>query len=146
MIGIAATAQRCDQYADASRRLSELLGEWARTDTHPPATAMFAAHCHHLAWHVTLFHERRPVSPVEVPAADWQPIDSALAAAVLADTTSDRVRCYDAVAAQLASAYEHHLAAIDARVDGPTARVLTLALRDLYTDRAEAATLAAALD
>ncbi len=147
MTGIVALAQRCSQYGDASQRLGELLGEWARADSHPAAAAMFAAHCHHLTWHATLFADRRPVSPADVAAPGaWAPFEAALAAAAEAGSTAARVRAaYDGVATLLVAAYQQHLAATDPRVDGPTARVLTLALRDLDADLLEAAALASTL-
>ena len=143
MSTIVATAQRCAQYGDASRRLSELLGEWARTDTHPAAAAMFAAHCHHLTWHVSLFADRMPSVPATTPPAEPDAaLDAALTAAATASTTAARLTAvYEVAFGLLIDAYEHHLAEIDPRVDGPTARVLTLALRDLHADRQEAMAL-----
>lgn len=144
--GIEDTARRFGQYRWAELQLFELLGEWARAaDSSPEAVAMFAAHCHHHAWHAELFAGRLPaVAGLDAPTAT-APLSALvplLDAARAAEGTASRLRAvYHDVLPALAAEYERHLMVTDPRIDGPTARALTLVLRDLADDREEGATM-----
>lgn len=146
MHGIVETAQRFDQYCWAELRMFELLGEWACAGNEDAAAAvMFAAHSHHHAWHAELFAGRIPaLDGHDAPAGTAAlprlvPLVEAARAAV---GTRDRLAAvYDVALPALAAEYEEHLANTDPRVDGPTARALTLVLRDLAADRLDAAAL-----
>jgi hypothetical protein len=143
--GIVETAQRFGQYRWAELQMFELLGEWARSGEDAAAAKMFAAHSHHHAWHADVFAGRIPaIEGLDAPDAtavlpQLVPLVEAARAAV--GTRARLTGVYDVVLPALASEYEQHLANTDPRVDGPTARALTLVLRDLAADRLDAAAL-----
>ncbi len=142
--GIVETAHRFGRYRWAELQLFELLGEWARTDD-PQVAAMYAAHSHHHAWHAELFAGRiAAIDGLETQEASSPPPEMAplVEAARAAEGTGTRLTAvYDELLPALAAEYERHLEGTDPRVDGPTARVLTLALRDIADHRSEAAAL-----
>lgn len=123
-------------------QLFELLGAWAADATLTPEAHLrpvFAAHCHHHAWHAELIAARLPEIDELATQALTVPADAALqqlvAQARAATTTADRVAAvYGEIRPRLLAEVTAHLQAIDPRTDGPTARVLTLVARDLQAD------------
>ena len=117
-------------------QLFELLGGWAADTPEAHLRQVFAAHCHHHAWHAQLIADRLPkideldTETLTVPAD--ASVQQMVAQARAAATTADRVALvYGTIHPRLISELAAHLHAVDPRTDGPTARVLTLVLRDL---------------
>lgn len=144
-LGITATAVAFGQYRWAAQRLAEMLGTWATEHPEPHTSALLATHGHQHAQHAAAFAARVPrvggldVDGVTTPQAE---VASLLTRALsAADTAAFMGTIYGEVLPTLASLYRRHLDATDPRVDGPTARVLTLAERDLADQRAAAAAL-----
>ena len=121
-----------------SGQLFELLGGWVTTTPEAALQPVLAAVCHHHAWHAELFAARLPeiaemdTDSLSVPAdaAVQRLVDAARAAA----TTADRLHAAHALHERLLADLTAHLQQVDPRVDGPTTRVLTLALRDVRDD------------
>lgn len=127
-------------------RLASLVGGWARDDREPSAAALFAQHCPQFAWHADLWAERLPSQPSTSldatidagPSTAGEPcrfdeslIHSVDTLAVANDTIERLVGVYQLVLPRLVATCESLRATIDPRVDGPTARVLDLVVRDL---------------
>lgn len=125
--------------ADVGRRIAletmlfEELGRLARDNSLPARSRrVLATWCHRHAWHAELWRERLPVIPHrEVPGPrDLESVESARAS-----ITSDASALVDAVLPAMLS--EHvgvHRDAVDARLDGPTARILSLVAADLTAE------------
>jgi len=123
-------------------QLFELLGRWATDATLTPEAhlrPLFAAHCHHHAWHAELIAARLPeidelaTDALTVPA-DAE-VEQLVAQARAATSTTELVAAvYGAIHPRLLADVTAHLQAIDPRTDGPTTRVLTLVARDLQAD------------
>ncbi len=140
--GITATAVAFGQYRWAAQQLAEMLGKWATEHPQPHTSALLATHGHQHAEHAATFAARVPcvggldVDRVTAPLAEVAHLlDRARSAA---DTAAFLRSVYGEVLPALEDVYRRHLAATDPRVDGPTARVLTLAERDLADQQAAA--------
>jgi hypothetical protein len=140
--GIIFTAVAFGQYRWAAQQLSEMLGKWATEHPEPHTSALLATHGHQHAEHASAFAARVPwvgglaVDDVTAPLAE---VAHLLARARSAGDTAAFVhRVYEEALPALEGVYRRHLAATDPRVDGPTARVLTLAARDLAEQQAAA--------
>lgn len=143
MTGLDVTARSFAAHRCAELALSELLGQWATDpETNPLAAPTLAALCHHHAWHGELFAARIPsVAQVDDVVAPGE-IHELLAQARSSASLHDRLAVvHGRVLPALIEGYERQRATIDPRVDGPSARVLTLVLRDLTDDRDELAEL-----
>lgn len=142
MLDLLENARRLGHQRWLHLQLFELLGGWATDTTLTPEAhlqPMFAAHCHHHAWHAELIAARLPELDEVDTAALTVPADAEvqqlLATARAAAGTAERLACvYEAIYPLLTADVTAHLQEIDPRTDGPTARVLTLVLRDLQAD------------
>lgn len=143
--GVTATAHRFGQYRWAALQLFEVLGTWATNHPTPHTSALLATHSHQHGRHAAAFAARVPcVGGLDAATvtAPWPELVALLDLARSApDTATLMNTVYGEVLPTLAAAYEHHLAAIDPRVDGPTAHVLAVVLRDLSDQRVAAAAL-----
>lgn len=120
-------------------QLFEVLAGWATDTPEAHLQPMFAAHCHHHAWHADLIAARLPEIDEVDTAALTVPADAEaqqlVASARATATTAERLACvYGAIYQRLSADVTAHLQATDPRVDGPTTRVLTLITRDLIED------------
>ena len=99
------------------------------------AASLFAAHCPLFAWHAELWSDRAPAQQAESLDErcrfDESLIHSVDTMAVAADTIERLVSLYQLVLPRLLATCTTLRASIDARIDGPTARVLDLVVRDL---------------
>jgi hypothetical protein len=146
------TRDTIDDLADRVRRwialeglLFETLGAWARAVPEPTVKRTLATWCHRHAWHVELWRSRVPVIPArdaesverdsdsDDVSAWLEPLHRVLADPDTAATTTDvkLAILVDPVLASVRSALDEHRAAIDRRLDGPTARILDLVEADI---------------
>lgn len=140
--------RRVDRWIAIEDLLFTTLGRWAVDVPEPAVKRALATWCHRHAWHASLWRERRPTHDgagrpdvVENDGDDWlTPLRSTLSA----DGVIDRAATADKLAAivevllpALDDAAADHAAAIDERLDGPTARVLTLVATDLAAERVD---------
>ncbi len=116
-------------------RLFEILGRFATDEADPVVATMFGTHGHQHAWHAELWRDRIPAIPgvdvVAVPMAPGEATASAFDTVATTTGTAERLAAvYRLLLPRLMSLYERWRAELDPRLDGPTVRVLTLALRD----------------
>jgi hypothetical protein len=142
-------AARVQRWIALDELLFETLGQWVRTVPEPITKRVFATWCNRLAGHAELWRGRLPTYQGRVGAdelaarrvaetAAWiEPVRRALAGAGAGDTASKVAALRDATLPSLAAAVDEHRAAIDAPLDGPTARILDLIAADLAAFRAE---------
>ena len=136
------TARRAGHYKWTEMRLFEVLGGWIATVPELDAKMVLSAHCHHHAWHAELWHHRLPAlremdgERLTVAANDEMvAFMAALAGPDAPDQTIEKlVGVYRVLIPHLVAAYTHHLDHTSAATDGPTIRVLRLALRDEMED------------
>jgi hypothetical protein len=137
-------AARASRWIALEDLLFETLGAWARTVTEPDVKRLFATWCHRHAWHAELWRTRMPFIPARTDGPDhtadvaaWiAPLQRVLADPDLVTTTATRLAIIaDPVLGALESALDEHRAAIDERLDGPTARILELVRADLDAER-----------
>lgn len=141
-LGIRATATRIGHYRWIEQRLFEMLGAWATSVPEASVALRLGVHCHLHAQHADLWLDRLPalrdVTPEQVTvASDGAVADVVAAVAASTDTVERLVGVYRVLVPHLAAAYRDHLDHTNSLTDGPTARVLTLALRDLDDEVAE---------
>jgi len=134
--------RRMSHYRWLEEQLFEVMGAWAATTPEPAVKRYFATQCHRHAWHAGLWQDRLPVLPGADAGADTDGLASsvpadltalveALASPLGPDSTIERLAgVCRVVLPRLVAAYHAHLVSTDERIDGPTHRVLTLALRD----------------
>ena len=151
---IDALTARASRWIALEELLFETLGAWARSVREPPVKRLLATWCHRHAWHAELWRARLPHIPArpDVPdhtadVATWiAPLQRVLADPDLATTTAAKLAIVaDPVLAALQSALDEHCAAIDERLDGPTARILELVSTDVAAERRALDTAASAL-
>ena len=147
--GIDDLAARVQRWIALDELLFETLGRWVRTVPEPVTKRVFATWCNRLAWHAELWRGRLPTYQGRVGAdelatrrvaetAAWiEPVRRALEGAGAGDTPAKVAALRDATLPSLAAAIDQHRAAIDARLDTPTARILDLVATDLAAFRAE---------
>lgn len=135
-LGIDALDRRCSVHGALAERLSLTVGGWARRartgGLDGPIAATLAAHSAQFAWHARLWFDRAPTIdelPERLQPAELDDVLDAVDAPVPLPTAVDGL--YGVVLPGLADLHAAALARLDARLDGPTARVLTLCLRDL---------------
>ena len=137
-------AARASRWIALEDLLFETLGAWARSVTEPPVKRLLATWCHRHAWHAELWRARLPQIPARTDGpdhtadvAEWiAPLRRVLTAPDLATTTAAKLAIVaDPVLAALESALDEQRAAIDERLDGPTARILDLIGGDLAAER-----------
>ena len=141
MLDIQDNARRLGHHRWVCLQMFELLGTRATTVPEAALRPMLATHAHHLAWHASLLADRMPeIAELDTDALTT-PVDGdverALAAARATVDSADLMqRAYGDVLPRLLTECRDHLAAVDPHVDGPTAPVLTLIVRDLADDLA----------
>jgi hypothetical protein len=149
--GHAGTPDTIDDLAARVRRwvaledlLFETFGAWARSVPDPPVKRLLATWCHRHAWHAELWRARLPSTPPRTdgpdPTADvvaWiAPLERVLSDPGTATTTAAKLAvAADSLLTAIRSAVDEHRAAIDERLDGPTARILDLVDADLAAER-----------
>jgi len=130
-------ARRVHRWIAIEGLLFETLGRWTRELPEPAVKRTMATWCHRHAWHADLWRSRLPAIPHHEVAPDGEtwlaPLRSAMgnvntAAEALAVLSGPVLEALEDAAAQ-------HRAAIDVRLDGPTARVLDLVDTDLAGER-----------
>ncbi len=132
------TARRMSHYRWMEERLFEVMGAWATAVPEPAVKRYLATQCHRHSWHASLWQERLPVlsgvavdEPMPMPDASLITFIEALASPVGPDTTIEKLAgACRVLLPRLVAAYQTHLVSTDQLIDGPTHRVLTLALRD----------------
>ena len=141
-------AGRVRRWVALEEALFEALGQWSRTADEPVAKRAFATWCHRHAWHAELWRDRLPVyqGRVGAPALEarlaaeteaWiEPLRRALTTAGTTDTAAKVAALAEAIVPAMSAALDEHRAAVDERLDGPTARLLTLVEADLDAERA----------
>jgi hypothetical protein len=138
-IGIEETARLAGLYRWCELQLFEVTGRRAVTVPEPAVKRVLGAHSSLHAWHADLWADRLPELHETGPDRLTRPVDDALAqfaAAVAApdgggSTIGTLVGVYRVFVPHVATAYRRHLGAVDGQTDAPTARTLTLVLRDL---------------
>jgi hypothetical protein len=137
-------AARASRWFALEELLFETLGAWARSVPEPAVKRVLATWCHRHAWHAELWRARLPCIPARTDGPDhtadvaaWiAPLQRVLADPELATTTSAKLAIVaDPVLDAMQSALDEHRAAIDDRLDGPTARILDLVGTDLAAER-----------
>lgn len=137
-------AARASRWIALEDLLFETFGAWARAVPEPPVKRLLATWCHRHAWHGELWRARLPNIPARddgpdhtADVAEWiAPLRRVLTDPEVATTTTAKLAIVtDPVLAALESALAEHRAAIDERLDGPTARILDLVGRDLTAER-----------
>ncbi len=134
------TARRIGHYRWWEMRLFELVGAWARSVPEPQVAARLGDHSHRHGWHAELWGDLIPeldhLSADRVVAAPdgLDGLVEVLEGGSDADTCDRLVGVYRVVVPRLVAAYGHHLDHTLAATDGPTIRVLRLALSDLAED------------
>jgi hypothetical protein len=137
-------AARAGRWIALEELLFETLGAWARSVTEPAVKRLLATWCHRHAWHGELWRARLPFIPARTDGPDhtadvaaWiAPLQRVLTDPDLATTTTAKLAIVaDPVLAALQSALDEHRAALDERLDGPTARILELVGADLAAER-----------
>jgi hypothetical protein len=135
---------RASRWVELEDLLFETLGAWARTVPEPPVKRLLATWCHRHAWHAELWRARVPHIPARADGPDhaadvaaWiAPLQRVLADPDLATTTAAKLAIVaDPVLAAFQSALGEHRAAVDERLDGPTARILELVSADVAAER-----------
>ena len=118
--------------------LFEAFGRWVATTSEASVKPALAAASRRHAWHAGLWRERFPVIPgadldaaVAEARSDIGPLVEALAMFDALPSGAARLAVVDHAAAELAREYRSARAAIEPRLDAPTARVLALVLADL---------------
>ncbi|HWC66773.1 MAG TPA: hypothetical protein VG478_01795 [Acidimicrobiales bacterium] len=137
-LDISESARRFGHYAWGERRLFETLGGWIPTVPEPAAKVLLGSHCAHHAWHAELCAERLPMLPERASAELVVPASEALvaffdalaASSDQASTVEKLAGVYRVVLPHTLAAYRDHLDRVDRDVDAPTARALTLIVRD----------------
>lgn len=115
--------------------LFSILGSWSVDSPEPAVREYFGVQCQRHAWHGELWTQRQPDRP-GVPAdayvvAPSPGIAASVAALRDATNTAERLAGYARVALpRMATVARTWLTQVDAAVDAPTARVITLVLRD----------------
>jgi hypothetical protein len=145
-------AARASRWIALEELLFETLGAWTRSVSEPPVKRVLATWCHRHAWHADLWRARLPAIPGRTDGpdhtagvADWiAPLQRVLADPNTAGTTAAKLAILAGpVLDAMHSALEEHHAIIDARLDGPTARVLDLVSADLTAERDDLRSVAA---
>jgi hypothetical protein len=135
---------RASRWVALEDLLFETLGAWTRSVPEPTVKRLLATWCHRHAWHAELWRARLPYIPARTDGPDhaadvaaWiAPLERVMSDPELATTTAAKLAIIaDPVLAALQSALDEHRAAIDERLDGPTARILDLVSTDLATER-----------
>lgn len=132
-------ARRLGHHRWLCLQLFEVLGAHVAATADPTVKPVLAAHAHHLAWHADLLAQRFPELDELDAATLTVPADAAIEQQVAilrhAPTTDELLySTYRVVLPRLLADCSEHLAEVDALTDGPTARVLTLIVRDLVDD------------
>jgi hypothetical protein len=142
---VTGTSRSLDEVAELAQRwaaveelLFRTLGEWARAPGEARVRRTLAAWCHRHAWHAELWRSRlpgtsHPVASAAAPArhldewtSSWQsPLRDGWAALVTE------------VLPRMSREIDEQLASTDARIDGPTHRVLTLVRADVAAELSE---------
>ena len=138
-VGIEETARLAGLYRWCELQLFQVTGRRTVTLAEPAVKRVMGAHASLHAWHAELWADRLPELRETGPDRLTRPVDDALARfaeAVAApdgpgSTIDTLVGVYRVFVPRLATAYRSHLAAVDGQTDAPTARTLTLVLRDL---------------
>lgn len=139
-------AARASRWVALEELLFETLGEWARSVPEPAVKRALATWCHRHAWHADLWRARLPHIPARTDALDhtadvaaWiAPLQRVLADPDTATSTAAKLEILvGPVLDAMQSAVDEHRAAIDDRLDGPTARILDLVDADLTAERRE---------
>jgi hypothetical protein len=131
--GIRRLAARADRYHDWEIAMFRATGALARTEPEPARAALLGAHCAGHAERAEAWRRRRPSVEADVRAGDEIPAGIEGASFAL---------LYGGLVPALRREYEDHLAAIDERLDGPTARLLTRCVAEVIAAESEAAQLA----
>jgi hypothetical protein len=145
------SGRRIGHHAWIEMRLFETLGRWSGTVPEPRAKALLASQSYHHAWHAELWHGLLPAIP-HMPAADLVAPDETGAQIVASlasfdeeaeghedgdghgSTVARLTALYEVALPHLVDTYTDHLEHTTIVTDGPTARVLRLALNDLADD------------
>ena len=147
-------AARAARWIALEELLFETLGAWARSVPEPAVKRVLATWCHRHAWHAELWRARLPHIPARPPHRIGGPITrptwrrgSRRCSASSPTRTRPRRpppswRSSPApFSTRCSAALDEHRAAIDDRLDGPTARILDLVAADLAAERRALATI-----
>ncbi|MFZ9628988.1 MAG: hypothetical protein ACO3C1_06510 [Ilumatobacteraceae bacterium] len=150
-LGLRSTARRLGHYRWVEQRLFEMLGAWATSVPEALVAVRLGVHCHQHAWHVGLWRDRFPalhdLTPEQLTVAPDERVARFLDAVAEPDDTLARVvGVYRVVLPHLVAECRAHLDHTNDVTDGPTARVLSLVLRDLVDHLAEGESMVAALE
>jgi hypothetical protein len=132
---LASLARRAGEERWLSTRVFEIAGAWIATTPEHAAKGVFATLSAQHAWHAQLWHDRIPaiadITPDAVTAPANDETATFIAALARPDETVERlVGMARVLLPYLATTHAVQREAIDATLDGPTARVLDLVLRD----------------
>jgi len=137
-------AARASRWVALEDLLFETFGAWARSAPEPPVKRLLATWCHRHAWHAELWRARVPHIPARTGCPDhtadvaaWiAPLQRVLSDPETTTTTATKLAVItDSLLSAMQSALDEHRAAINERLDGPTARILDLVDADLVTER-----------
>ncbi len=150
VLTVGESARRIGCYVWIESRLFEVLGAWVPTVPELDAKVAMATHARRHAWHAELLRRRLPERRGDDPDALGASRRGSLARFVdalaepssPAQTVERLVGVYRVALPHLATAYRAHLARIDAVSDGPSGRVLELALGDIVEQGREGEALA----
>jgi hypothetical protein len=128
----AARRMACCRWVE--EQLFEVMGAWLRDVDEPEVKRYLAVQSERHGWHAQLWLDRQPAVEdfvLPAPSDAAARIAAALREAAGTGATIDKLTVVTRVLlGPLVAEYRAYLAAIDERLDGPTARVLTLVLRD----------------
>lgn len=157
-------AARAQRWVALENLLFETLGTWARHVSEPPVKRALATWCHRHAWHAGMWRSRLPMiagrhdtigdgdgdggvsgeaGGDDVVIGDggddvqsWlEPLQRVLGDPDTATSTDAKLAILvDPVLAAVRGALDEHRAAVDPRLDGPTARILDLVTADLNAE------------
>jgi hypothetical protein len=144
---------RFGRYVWIERWLFATLGSWVVSVPEPAVKLHLGSHCARHAWHARLWQERLPLLPDSAPDELISPpndgfvdlVDSVAEPRAPEMTIEKLVGAYRVLLPHLVTTYSRHLDETSRDLDGPTARVLTLVLRDEEEDVAGGEALLAAL-
>jgi hypothetical protein len=134
---LADLGRRARRWIAVEELLFETLGGWARRLSDPAVQRVFGTWCHRHAWHAELWRSRLPA--IDAAGGGDDDVDAWIAplrSAMNGVTTADEaiaVLCHSVLPA-LKEAVAEHRDAIDALLDGPTARILDLVDADLSAE------------